>query len=67
MSRNEREEEEELLVWMVLFSLKAYFSLMVIVLREGMSVGEDRMIGSTLQSDDARILECATVVPFSSE
>ena len=35
--------------------------------REGVSVGEDRMIRITLQSDDARILECATAVPFSSE
>ena len=31
-----------------------------------MSVGEDRVIGSTLQSDDTRILECTTVL-FSSE
>ena len=29
----------------------------VTVVREGMSVGEDRVIGNTLQSDDARIAE----------
>ncbi len=37
------------------------------MVREGMSVGEDREIGSTLQSDGTRILECMTVPPFSSE
>ena len=37
------------------------------MVREGMSVDEDGMIGSTLQSDDTRIEECATVTPFSSE
>ena len=67
MSRNEREEEEELLVWTVFFSLKAYSSLRVTVLRESMSVCEDRVIGNTLQSDDTRIAECKTVIPFSSE
>ena len=36
-------------------------------MREDMSVGEDRVIGSTLQSDDTRIVECTTVIPFSSE
>ena len=35
--------------------------------REGMSVREDRVIGSTLQSDEMRIEECPTVFPFSSE
>ena len=37
------------------------------MVREGMSVCEDRMIGNTLQSDDTRIVECTTVIPFSSE
>ena len=32
-----------------------------------MSVGEDRVIGNTLQSDDTRIAECVTVPFFSSE
>ena len=49
------------------FFLKAYFSLRATVLREGMSVGEDRVIRNTLQSDGTRIEECATVVTFSSE
>ena len=30
-------------------------------MREGISVGEDRMIGNTLQSDGTRIKECNTV------
>ena len=67
MSRNEEEGEEELLVWAVLFSEKASPLRRVTVVREGMSVGEDRVIGSTLQSDDTRIAECETVMPFSSE
>ena len=38
------------------------------MVREGMSVGEDRVIGHTLQSDDTRIVECTTtVISFSSE
>ena len=36
-------------------------------MREGMSVCEDRVIGSTLQSDGTRRVECATEIPFSSE
>ena len=36
-------------------------------MREGMSVGEDRVNRSTLQSDDTRIVECTTVIPFSCE
>ena len=36
-------------------------------MREGMSACEDRVIGKTLQSDDTRIEECATVFSFSSE
>ena len=67
MSRNEGEEEEELFVWTVFLYLKVLFLLRVTVVREGMSVCEDRMIGSTLQSDGTRILECVTVISFSSE
>ena len=68
MSRNEGEnEKKELLVWMVFWHLKAYSLSRVTVLREGMSVCEDGMIGNTLQSDVTRILECTTVIPFSSE
>ena len=67
MSRGEGEEEEgELLVWRVFLCLKARFLLRVTVVREGMSVCDDRVIGSTLQSDDTRIDECVTVF-FSSE
>ena len=60
MSRNEGKEEEELLVWMVFLFQKAHPLLRVTVVREGMSVCEDRVIGSTLQSDGTRIFECAT-------
>ena len=67
MSRNEGEEEEGLFVWRVFFSEKAHPFLRVTVVREGMSVCEDRVIGNTLQSDGTRIAECATVIPFSSE
>ena len=35
------------------------------MVREGMSVDEDGMIGSTLQSDDARIVECVTAINSS--
>ena len=67
MSRNEGGNEEELLVLMVFFRAKATFLSRVTVVREGMSVCEDRVIGNTLQSDDTRIAECITVTPFSSE
>ena len=67
MSRNEGEEEEELLVWRIFFSEKAHPLVRVTVVREGMSVCEDRVIGNTLQSDDTRIEECSTVILFSSE
>ena len=67
MSRNEGEEEEELLVWMVFFFAKAWSSPRVTVVREGKSACEDRVIGNTLQSDDTRIVECVTITPFSSE
>ena len=67
MSRIEGEEEEGLLVWTVFFSLKAYSSLRVTVLREDMPVCEDRVKGNTLQNDGTWTVECATVLPFSSE
>ena len=60
MSRNEGEEGEELFVWMVFLRLKASPLRRVTVVREGMSVCEDRVIGSTLQSDGTRIVECPT-------
>ena len=69
MSKNEGEEEEELLVWMFL-CLKAYLLKRVTVVREGMSACEDRVIGNTLQSDRTRIIERITIVTgtvFSSE
>ena len=67
MSRDEGEEGEGLFVWTVFFSLKAYLLSRVTVVREGMSVCEGRVNGSTLQSDGTRIMECTTVIPFSSE
>ena len=67
ISRNEGGEEEKLLVWMVFLHLKAHSLLRVTVAREGMSVCEVRMIGSTLQSDDTRTIQCVTVPHFSSE
>ena len=67
MSRNEGKEEEGLFVWRVFFFEKTHPLARETVVREGMSVCEDRVIGNTLQSDDTRITECGTVVPFSSE
>ena len=67
MSRNEGEEEEALLVWMVFFFAKAWSSSRETLVREGMSVCEDRVIGNTLQSDGTRKAECVTVMPFSSK
>ena len=66
MSRNEGEEEEELLVWTVFLHLKARSLSRVTVVREGMSVCKDRVIGNTLQSDGTRIAECTTD-SYSSE
>ena len=67
MSRNEGEEEEGLFVLMDFLHLKARLLLRVTVVREGMSACEDKVIGNTLQSDGTRILECTTVISFSSE
>ena len=58
MSRNEGGEGETLFVWMFLFHWNTYSLLRVTVVREGMSVCEDRVIGNTLQCDGTRILEC---------
>lgn len=65
MSRNEGEEGEGLFVWTVFLRLNAWGR--VTVVREGMPVCEDRVIGNTLQSDGTRKAECTTVFPFSSE
>ena len=67
MSRNEGEEEEELFVWMVFLHWNARLLTRVTVVREGMSVCEERVIRNTLQSDVTRIAECKTVISFSSE
>ena len=63
---NEGEKEEELFVWMVFLYLKACDSSRVTVVREGMSVCENRVIENPLQSDGTRIAEC-TIVFNSSE
>ena len=62
ISRNEGEEGEELFVWTVFLFLKGHILWRVTVVREGMSVDEDGMIGSTLQSDDLNIAECVTAI-----
>ena len=67
MSRNEGGEEEKLFVWVVLLSLKVAFLRRITVVREGISLVEDRVTGNTLQSDDMGIAERSTVIPFSSE
>ena len=64
MSRNEGEEEEGLFVWTVFFFEKAHPMVRVTVVREGMPVCEERVIGSTLQCDVTGIIECFT--PFIS-
>ena len=66
MSRNEGEEEERHFVLTVILSAKAHFLQSTTVVREGMSVDEDRVMGNTLQSDVTRIIECTTVF-ISSE
>lgn len=54
MSRNERAEVEELFVLTVISSVKAKPPLRETVVREGMSVCEERLIGNHLQSDGMR-------------
>ena len=60
MSRSEGEAEEELFVLMVFLYLNACSLLRVTVMREGMSVCEERVMGNTLQSNVTRIEECET-------
>ena len=62
MSRNEGEEEEVLLVCTVFLFLKTVLLRRVTVVREGMSVGEDGVMGKTLQRDDTRIVKCVTAI-----
>ena len=50
---------------MVFFFEKASSLSRVTVVREGMSVCEDRVIGNTLQSYDTRIAECPTAINSS--
>ena len=57
MSRNEGVDEEELFVWRVFLYWKANLLSRVTVVREGMSAGEDRVKGNTLQSDGMRKAE----------
>ena len=42
MSKSEREEEEELFVWIALLRLKAYLLRRATSVREGMSACEDK-------------------------
>ena len=65
ISRNEGEEGEILFVWMIILHLKAHTLSRVTVVREGMSVCEDRMIGSTFQSDGTKLEECETILGSS--
>ena len=67
MSRNEGDEEMELLARTILLHLKTYSSLRVTVVREGMSVGEERDIRNALQNDGTRIAEYVIVFSISSE
>ena len=68
MSRDEGEEGEGLFVWTVFLYLNAYFLSRLTVVREGMSVCEDRVIGNTLHSGITKVVECSTIVIlFSSE
>ena len=67
MSSDDGGWRRELFVWTVLLCLKETPLSRVIVVREGMSADEVRVIRNTLQSDDARIAECTTVYPFSGD
>ena len=58
MSRHEEEEEEGLLTLVDSKLLKVYLSTRTTLVREGMSACEERVIGSTLQSDVIHIHEC---------
>ena len=67
MSRNEGDEEMELLVRTFFLHLKTNSVLRVTVVREGMSIGEDREKRNTLQNDGRRTVEYAIVFSISSE
>ena len=67
MSRNEEEEGVGLFVLMDFLLVKARLLKRVTVVREGMSVCEDRVIDNTLQSDETRTAECVSVPLFRSE
>ncbi len=67
MSKNEREEGEELFVWTVFLDLKTYSLTRLTVVREGMSACEDEVNGNTLQSDGTRTAECMITPPISNE
>ena len=67
MSRNEGDEEMELLVRTIFLHLKTNSLLRVTVVREGMSIGEDREKMNTLQNDGRRTVEYAIVFSISSE
>ena len=57
MSRNEAEEEEELIAWRVCVQEKATSLTRETLTREGMSDCKLFMIGNTFQRDDTRILK----------
>ena len=61
ISRNEKEEEEVLFVWMVFLCLNARSLSRTTAVREGMSISEVRGRGNTFQSDDTRITEWSAV------
>lgn len=67
MSRNGGKKKKGLFALTVFFLKKAHPLLRVTVVRESISVCEDRVITNTLQSDVTRITECPTATPFSSE
>ena len=66
MSRNEGDEEMELLVRTFFLHLKTNSVLRVTVVREGMSIGEDREKRNTLQNDGRRTVVYAIVFSISS-
>ena len=67
MSRNQQEEEVELFVWTIFFSMKAHFLSRETVVREGMSACEIQAKKITLQSDGARKDECVAVAHYICE
>ena len=61
------EEEKELFVFTIIFSLKTYSLRRVTVVREGMSGCNEGKIEITLQRDVTRTIECTTVLLFRSK